>query len=808
MALLSGVRLKARILLGFGLILLLLLALSVTAILGFTSTQQNVETYVQRMDVRSIARQVDRDALVVRRYVREYGNLGNPQDAASAKDAIALLRGHIATSLDKIKNPERHAAMLLVQNAFEGYAGNFEQMASRKAAQEKVLTEVMIPTGGKIHGTLTRLQDVAYKNARMELLHQSAQLLDHTMAGRVDVNLMMSRHDTSFGEKAKGEYVQADALLAQLSEAGEAGAIVEELKGLNATYQDGFTRYVALSVELDQLMNKTMIEQMSVLSDNLKAVVDSAAGEASRIEGETRHTISSTSSFMLIASVVALLIGVGLAALLGTAITRPLIAMTEAMRRLADGDNSTDIPARERRDEIGLMAGAVQVFKENALRMEAMRHEQEAQKLRSEKERQAALRKMADTFEAQVGGVVDAVTAAAVELQAASKQMASTAQETSAQATTVSAAAEEASSNVQTVAVATEELSASINEIAGQVERSQSVAVRANEEALHTTTLIQRLSENVGSIGEIVALINDIASQTNLLALNATIEAARAGDAGKGFAVVASEVKNLANQTGKATDEIAAKISAVQSGTSDAVTAITSISKVITEVSEISSTVASAVQEQTAATSEIARNVDQASIGTLEVSRNIGQVETAAHETGNAAGQINESASDLSRQADMLKTEVSRFLNQVRADKNDMQLFTWDNSLNTGFAVVDAHHREMFKQLNGFFARMMHGEGPEAVQAVVAMMSSAMRPHFAEEEQAMERRAYPGLAAHRDSHQKFFSNFEQLKGKVESGDASAPAEMFEFISEWLKMHIMQVDKPFAEFLANSPSSRR
>ena len=800
MSLFSGLKLRARIFLGFGLILILLLALSATAIVAFSTTKDNVETYVQRMDVRGQVRQVDRDALVMRRLARDYGNLGNVKDAEAAKEAAEVLRGHLAQALEAIKNPERHAGIVAVQKDFEGYWVNFNQLVSKRTEQDKLLVDVLTPTGAKINDDLSALQALAYKSGHFELLHQASLMLNHVMQARVDISLMIIRHDLSFADKAREEYAQVDTLLSQTAAEGEAAALMAEVKPLISTYEAGFSNYAGLGGEIEVLMNKAMADQMVNLTDNTKAVVDSATSEASSIETETLETIASTRMFLIGAGIVGLLAGIGLAVLLGNAIANPLIAMTEAMGRLANGDHATEIPSRQRHDEIGEMAAAVQVFKDNANRMEAMRHEQEDQKKRSEQDRKAALRKMADTFETQVGGVVDAVTAAAVELQASSKQMSSTAQETSAQATAVSAAAEEASSNVQTVASATEELSASINEIAGQVERSQSVAVRANEEARHTSELIKKLSENVGSISEIVVLINDIASQTNLLALNATIEAARAGDAGKGFAVVASEVKNLANQTGKATDEIAAKISAVQNGTSDAVTAISSIAKVITEVSEISATVASAVQEQTAATGEIARNVDQAAIGTQEVSRNIGQVETASRETGNAAEQINESATELSHQAEKLKNEVTRFLDQVRNDKDKMQIFAWDPSLNTGFAKVDQHHREMFEQLNNYFGRMMHGEGLEATRGAVAMIDSSIRPHFAEEEQVMERQSYPGLAAHRANHQQFFSSFDKLKARLDRGEDGVATEMFDFLAEWLKSHIQQVDKPFADFI--------
>ncbi|WP_316975549.1 methyl-accepting chemotaxis protein [Shumkonia mesophila] len=346
---------------------------------------------------------------------------------------------------------------------------------------------------------------------------------------------------------------------------------------------------------------------------------------------------------------------------------RPLGLMTEAMGRLQRGDTGIAVPGLGRADEIGRMAASVQVFKDNAIEKARLEAEQKEKDRRAEAEKRAAMVRMADQFETSVGEVVGRVSSAATEMQSSSEAMSATAEEATRQASAVAAASEQASANVETVASAAEELSSSISEISRQVTQASQIASAAVSEAEQTNVKVQGLAQAANKIGEVVALITDIAEQTNLLALNATIEAARAGDAGKGFAVVASEVKNLANQTAKATDEIGAQIAGIQSATQEAVSAIESITRTISRINEVNAGVASAVEEQGAATQEIARNVEQAAAGTQEVSSNIAGVSQAANETGAAATQIQSTAADLSRQAETLRAEVDKFLASVRA---------------------------------------------------------------------------------------------------------------------------------------------
>lgn len=390
---------------------------------------------------------------------------------------------------------------------------------------------------------------------------------------------------------------------------------------------------------------------------------------ASREAASLANSAKSTSTFVLLVNAALMAASLALAVItlwvVVKRVTRSLQQMTVAMAYLADGDLTINVPCRDRRDELGAMAHAMDVFKDSMNKTRQLETEQKVEEERRVA-RTAAIESYVSQFDKSVASVLQMVSSASTELESTAQSMSATAEETSRQATAVAAASGEAASNVQTAASGAEELAASVSEISRQVTRSAGIANKAMSEADGTNQRMRSLAEAAQKIGDVVKFISEIANQTNLLALNATIEAARAGEAGKGFAVVASEVKALAAQTAKATSEISGKITEMQSATDQSSEAIGAITGTISQINEIAAAIASAVEEQGAATREIARNVQEASTGTREVSSNIDGVTRAADDTGAAASQVLAASVQLSKQSEALRAMVDGFLQNIR----------------------------------------------------------------------------------------------------------------------------------------------
>jgi methyl-accepting chemotaxis protein len=465
-------------------------------------------------------------------------------------------------------------------------------------------------------------------------------------------------------EKARGAY---EPIVSPGEERALAGRITSAWKA-----------YVEHSRELSLLLKNGQSDKVAALFTgdlrtlfgSLRAAVQADAdfnavhGTKAADAGAAIYAAAQIGTFGALALAAALSIGAGW--IIVVSVSKPIAAMTAAMQRLAAHDVTTDVAGRDRKDEIGTMAAAVQVFKDTMIAADRVAAEQTA--ANEERLRRAQHREqLTHAFESKIGELASSLAAAASMMETTAGGMSATAERTNEQSTIVAAASTQTSVNVQTVATATEELSSSVQEIGRQVAQSARIAGQAVEDARQTDATVQALAAGAQKIGDVVTIIQDIANQTNLLALNATIEAARAGDAGKGFAVVASEVKALANQTGKATEEIGSQIVQIQDATRQAVTAIQGIGHTIGEINEIAASIASAVEQQNAATQEISRNVQQAAKGTQEVSNNITGVKQAATETGAAATEVLGAAKDLSRQSGELRGEVDRFIADVQA---------------------------------------------------------------------------------------------------------------------------------------------
>jgi len=398
------------------------------------------------------------------------------------------------------------------------------------------------------------------------------------------------------------------------------------------------------------------------------AVIETAANSLMEEQLSAAETsVDRSLSAAIVASLVAAAILLPLVVLVTRGILRGLSGLTETMTRLAQGDLAADVPYTANRDELGTMAGAVQVFKENAGEIERLRTERENQERTAAEERRAAMLALAAEFETSVKSVVDAVSATAQDMSGTSERAMTATQEAVHEAEEVASNSQETNAAVQAVATAAEELSSSIAEINRRVSESAQMTREASTTARSTNDQVRGLAEAAEKIGDVIALIQSIAEQTNLLALNATIEAARAGDAGKGFSVVASEVKSLATQTAKATEDISEQIASIQSATGSAVEAIARITETTEQIDGITAAVAASVEQQGAATQEISQSAQQAARSVEQTAETIQRVSQRSTETGRSVGDVSQAASRLDSEFTALRSQVETFIGRIRA---------------------------------------------------------------------------------------------------------------------------------------------
>ena len=661
-----NLKVSTRIYLGFGVLVAIGSAGAAFGVMELNTIDQQVgqlmQTATKRGTVAKTALLLETERRSLLRYNLDGSDTAKQTQAGSEQE----VRANLTKLLQNVQLPSRRKtytdaleSLGRVDTAIAQYYQVSQTVAEARAALFTDGDQMTAATGQLVQSAQATNNAGAISAANAV---ETAVLLVRVANWRFMATLDPKGPDTFRANAAK-----AVLALTKLDDAPPAvAAAVGPVRDALARYQTGFARFAENKLAGNALYEGTIVPAFVKMQDGVAEVDNRLDSDFAAVEEITSSAIAHTSWMQAILAGVVLMLGAGIALVVGRSIVRPVAAMTGAMTRLATGDTTGDIPARGNRDEVGDMARAVEVFRQNAINAAVLAEEQAVLRAGTA-QRASRIDDLVRGFENHVSGLVGELSSASTELEATAQSMSGTAGQTNSQATTVAAAAEQASAGVQTVAAAAEQLTASIHEISRQVAASARMSGKAVEEARRTDGIVRALADGAQRIGQVVELITNIAGQTNLLALNATIEAARAGEAGKGFAVVASEVKGLANQTANATQEIAQQIGQIQSATRDAVEAIKTISSTIEEVSGIATSIASAVEQQGAATAEIARNVQQTAASAQEVTENISGVSAAANSTGESATHVLSAAGSLSRQAERLTGEVDSFVTHVRA---------------------------------------------------------------------------------------------------------------------------------------------
>jgi methyl-accepting chemotaxis protein len=661
-------RLRGKIVLGFAVTLAISAASMGIAWLGFEHVSEGVSAYRKSVTEADLARNIDRELISYRALVRYCVATGKEEDSKAAIAAESGLKDAIDASMRGTTNPARLEQVTKLAREFRAFTKIFAEILKTKEDSDYLTKNALMRSEMSLEYKLDDLASATTEANLEAVAFQAKTITTQFQAIKVFTNNFVVSGDPSAATSTISRLSFLENAFKNIAATDEKIApVVKELNALLKAYREAFAKLVENRKLIADLTTE-IGESAEVIMKGSAAMKAALLSDQTRLEQESNATIAATERLILMLAIGGFVLGSVWAFMLARGISRPMTAMCRAMRELAGGNFDVVLPGLGRRDELGEMAGAVEEFKVQAIaKAERDAATQEAHNKASAAARRQELIRFADEFETAVGSIVSNVSASAAQLETAAGTLTRTAETTQSLSSQVADTSGQASSDMQSVAAATEELSASVNEIGRRVRESNDIAVAAVRQAEETDNRIGKLSMAAQQIGDVVKLITAIAEQTNLLALNATIEAARAGDAGRGFAVVASEVKSLASQTAKATDEISNHISGMQGATQESVAAIKEIGGTIGKISEIASTIASAVEEQGSATQEIARSVQNVARGTQAASENVMQVNRGATETGSASGEVLNSARTLSNESARLREELDRFMANIRA---------------------------------------------------------------------------------------------------------------------------------------------
>lgn len=665
---LSKIRIGPRIYSGFGLIILLLALLAGVGYFELSSTEKTFVEYRGLARDTNLVGRLQANVLMTRLGVKDFVIKSDQSAIDLVKERLAKAHTFHKEAEIEILDPERAKGIASIGGALNDYGTGFDKVIALQAKRNEDV-KILDAKGPAIRLEITKVALSAFEDGDATATYWAGRVQESFLLGRLYAQKFLIVNDAASAERTRQEFGKTAeelvSLLGELQNPERVKAAKAAQTGL-AEYSAAFAQVVEHIMARNEIIQSRLDKIGPQIAKTVEDVKLSVKGEQDQLGPQAIASVKAAEKTELAIAIASLVIAVFAAVLIARSIARPVQSMTAAMQRLAEGDLEIQVPATKFKDEIGDMANAVQIFKDNAV--ERIRLEGEtAEEAARRSSRQQRVDELINVFRTESGTLLDSVTENMNQLNSTAENLAEIAERTSERANGAASSSGNASENVQSVASATEQLGASIQEIGQQVNRTMEIVNKATSSAQSTNQQVSGLAEAAQKIGAVVSLISDIAEQTNLLALNATIEAARAGDAGRGFAVVASEVKQLAEQTAKATEEIGSQITGIQSSTNEAATAIDEIATTMQEVNSFTTNIASAVEEQDAAVKEISRNAQLASEGTSDVSENIGEVTSAVVDTRQSVDQMRGASNASAENSASLKHAVGRFLEDVAA---------------------------------------------------------------------------------------------------------------------------------------------
>ncbi|WP_420335266.1 methyl-accepting chemotaxis protein [Roseibium sp.] len=660
---------KIRVLLGFGIVACFLAFFGVFSLYQFNASSRAVADLADMSEDALLASELNADMAKAVRATLRYITTRSAEDKAEAQDFINQVKAGGEVARQEIAKPERVRNRDIIIAEIGSFETALSAVSTLYDERDLLVRTKLDAIGPQVRKLISEINRTATEDNDPVTANFAAQAQENLLLGRLYMMKFLASNEAADFDRLEQSFADFSDRFKALDESVEnprRREILAEIEPMIGAYLDAARRVRDVIWERNAIRDDTLLAKGAEISRQATLMKESAGVDAGLIASETQSFLNGAMWQIGIACAITFFLAIGLAFVIARAITKPLSMLVDDAQQLASGNTEVAFAEARRKDEIGVVAKSVAGFRDGVVERLRLEEEQQEEMARREA-RNIRVSEAVVEFEQSVKQMLDTITSATGNLQNTASTMTETARGTNGQATMVASAAEEATTNVQTVAAAAEELSVSLNGVTSQVGHSAAIAQKATDDAERTNRQIAGLANVAEDIGEVISLISTIAEQTNLLALNATIEAARAGEAGKGFAVVAAEVKELASQTGKATEEISSKISAIQSETREAVDGIQNIATTIEEINTVANSIATAVEQQTDATAEISQSVDQASQGTAEVSQSIVQVSEAAAETDRAAGTVVAAAETLSKQSEEMHIVIEKFLSTVKA---------------------------------------------------------------------------------------------------------------------------------------------